>query len=360
MSDGNRRRPPSRPASKPPTRAANRPVNKRLRTEKPRPAAKPAKSRKAKSGTEAPLASRLGAYLQHHRTSASDALGRLAKTPGQTLPTCLVIAIALALPALLYLGLSNMQAQAQRWQAPAQLSLFLHKRASSAAVEGFQKELAANAQVASQEYVSPEQAMQDFQAASGFNDILTTLEENPLPPVIVVTPTELSVAELASLRSQLAANPVVENVLLDLEWVARLQQIMALVERVVSALGVLLAVGVVLIVGNVIRLAIANRKDEIVIAKLVGASDGFVRRPFLYTGLWYGLFGGILAVLMLLLAQLWLAGPIARLAALYGSQFQLAGLGAAGSTGLVLAAGVLGSLGAWLSVSRHLSAIKPT
>ena len=122
----------------------------------------------------------------------------------------------------------------------------------------------------------------------------------------------------------------------------------------------LLAVGVILIVGNVIRLAISHRKDEIVIAKLVGASDGFVRRPFLYTGLWYGCSGGLMAVLLVVTAQLWLAGPIARLAASYGSQFQFSGLGISGSLALVLAAAVLGSLGAWLSVSRHLAAIKPS
>lgn len=320
----------------------------------------PKQSKRALVGDQQPLSSQLLAYYKHHQSSAIEALLRLVRVPGQTLPTCLVIAIALALPAMLYLGLANMERQAAKWQAPVQLSVFLHKRANDQAIEGLGQKLDAHGAVLSWQLITPEQALADFQAASGFSDVLASLDENPLPSVIVVTPKELSVAELARLRSELNQDTLVENVLLDLEWVARLQQLVALIERVVTALASLLAVGVVLIVGNVIRLAITNRKDEIVISKLVGASDGFVRRPFLYTGLWYGLLGGLLALIMLQVAQLWLAEPIAALAVLYGSQFELAGLGIGGSLGLVLAAGVLGSLGAWLSVTRHLSAIKPS
>ncbi len=334
-----------------------RPTNKRANK---RAKFKAATGKHGPIGEQLPLKDRLLAYFKHHQSSALEALTRILRTPGQSLPTCMVIAIALALPALLYLGLANMERQAEKWQAPAQISVFLHKRASTAATDKLGQQLTGDARIESWYLVTPEQALQDFQTASGFGDVLADLDENPLPPVIVITPQELSLSELAAMRSQLAEEPLVESVLLDLEWVARLQQIMALIERVVSALGLLLAVGVVLIVGNVIRLAISNRKDEIVIAKLVGASDGFVRRPFLYTGLWYGLFGGLLAVLMLMLANAWLAGPIARLAALYSTSFRLAGLGVGGACGLVLAAGVLGSMGAWLSVSKHLSAIRPT
>ncbi|BFM04964.1 permease-like cell division protein FtsX [Halioxenophilus aromaticivorans] len=334
-------------------RPTNKRANKRAKPKAPAGKAGPI-------GEQLPASDRLLAYVKHHQASASEAFTRILRTPGQSLPTCLVIAIALALPALLYLGLANMERQAEQWRAPAQISVFLHKRASNRAIDQFNQQLDRNPQVDSWQLITPEQALLDFQAASGFGDVLADLDDNPLPPVVVITPGDLSVPELSSLRTQLAQDSVVESVLLDLEWVARLQQIMALIERVVSALGSLLALGVVLIVGNVIRLAISSRKDEIVIAKLVGASDGFVRRPFLYTGLWYGLLGGGLAVAMLLLANAWLAGPIARLAALYSTQFELAGLGFGGSLALVLAAGVLGSLGAWLSVSRHLSAIKPT
>lgn len=318
------------------------------------------KLRRGTVGDEQPLIARLGAYVQHHRSSAKEALLRLVVTPEQTLPTCLVIAIALALPALLYLGLVNMERQVERWQAPAQLSVFLHKRAQEPAISALTKQIDQYEQVLEWQLITPDQALQDFQSASGFGDVLASLDENPLPPVLVVTPAPLSVDQLAQLQSQLEQETVVDSVLLDLEWVSRLQQLVALIERVVTALGGLLAVGVILIVGNVIRLAISHRKDEIVIAKLVGASDGFVRRPFLYTGLWYGCSGGLMAVLLVVTAQLWLAGPIARLAVSYGSQFQFSGLGISGSLALVLAAAVLGSLGAWLSVSRHLAAIKPS
>ncbi|WP_317932153.1 permease-like cell division protein FtsX [Halioxenophilus sp. WMMB6] len=345
MAEGNRRR-----------------QGKPVRREAPRPAAKPEPrpAKKAVRRVEITVVERLAAYFRHHHTSAQEAFLRLVQSPGQSLPTCLVIAIALALPAMLYLGLINLESQANRWQAPAQLSVFLHKRASNTAITALREQLATRTDIESTRFITADQALKEFERVSGFSDVLNSLESNPLPAVLVITPANLSVEALAKMQTELSALTIVDSVQLDLEWVARLQQITALVGRIVGALALLLAVGVILIVGNVIRLAIANRKDEIVIAKLVGASNGFVRRPFLYTGLWYGCFGGILALLMLAAAQLWLAGPIARLAQLYNSEFELAGLGFAGSFNLVLAAAVLGSMGAVLSVSRHLAAIKPS
>ena len=144
-----------------------------------------------------------------------------------------------------------------------------------------------------------------------------------------------------------------------MEWLQRLNSLMALSRRLVVAIGCMLVVGVMLILGNTIRLAIEGRRDEIVIVKLVGGSNGFVRRPFLYTGLWYGVGGGVLAAL-LVSAALWsLEKPISDLAILYESAFQLSGLGVMGSLNLVILGGLLGLAGAWLAVSRHLARIQP-
>ena len=145
----------------------------------------------------------------------------------------------------------------------------------------------------------------------------------------------------------------------DMAWVSRLQQLMLLGQRLVLALAGLLAVGVLLAIGNTIRLAIENRRDEILVVKLVGGTNAFVRRPFLYTGLWYGMGGGLLALVLMALGLWWLSGPAAYLADLYQSDFRLQGLGWTRSLQLVLLSGLLGWLGAWLAVARHLSSIEP-
>jgi cell division transport system permease protein len=153
--------------------------------------------------------------------------------------------------------------------------------------------------------------------------------------------------------------PQIDQAVLDLEWVQRLYSMMALGKRLVIALAALLALGVLLVVGNTIRLAIESRRDEIVIVKLVGGTNAFVRRPFLYTGLWYGLGGGILAWLIIGFGLFWLSSPVAELAGLYRSQFELQGLGIGDSLMMWLCGGLLGLAGAWLAVSRHLGAIEP-
>jgi cell division transport system permease protein len=157
----------------------------------------------------------------------------------------------------------------------------------------------------------------------------------------------------------LQGNSDVAEAVLDMEWLQRLNSLMALSRRLVLAIGCMLVVGVMLILGNTIRLAIESRRDEIVIVKLVGGSNGFVRRPFLYTGLWYGVGGGVLAALLVSAALWFLEKPISDLAILYESAFQLSGLGVMGSLNLVILGGLLGLAGAWLAVSRHLARIQP-
>lgn len=313
------------------------------------------------SQSQVGTAIRFSAYLQHHQITAVESLVRLLKTPVQSLLTWLVVAIALALPTLLYVALGNIQGLGQGWQSSSQMSVFIHQRAHEEAIADLQDKLGLNPRISTVDYVSPTQALTEFQAHSGLGQVLDSLDENPLPAVLLVQPVAgaLKPVELEALQQEIAAEPIVEDVRIDMAWVQRLQQLMVLGQRLVMALALLLALGVLLVIGNTIRLAIENRRDEIVIVKLVGGTDAFVRRPFLYTGFWYGVGGGLLAIMLLVLGISWLAGPVARLAEMYQSDFRLQGLDSLSSLLLVLGAGVLGLLGAWVAVGRHLGQIEP-
>ncbi len=301
------------------------------------------------------------AWWAHHRTSAITSLVRLLKTPLQTLLTALVVAIALALPATLLMALNNLHQVGQAWDSSPKISVYLDARARDLAIQTLRGELEAMPEVARLLYISPEQAALDFQRMSGFGAALEALDENPLPPTMVITPVPgaREPMQLQRLAERLAENPLVDDVRLDMEWVRRLHELMILGKRALYALASLLALGVLIALGNTIRLVIENRRDEIVVTKLVGGTDGFVRRPFLYTGGWYGFMGGLLACALVAAGHWTLSGSVARLAATYQSNFELAGLGPMGNLGLLALSSLLGWLGAWLAVSRNLGQIQP-
>jgi cell division transport system permease protein len=301
------------------------------------------------------------AWQQHHRTSALDSFGRLAEAPLQTLMTALVVAIALALPTTLLLALGNVQSLGDRWDSGPKMTVFLKLGAQDAAITRLRDELQQMPEIQAMEYISSAQALQSFQAQSGFSEALAALETNPLPPTLVITPANIAVepVSLDAFRQRIAADPLVDEVSLDMEWVRRLNAIMELGKQLVLGLALLLGAGVLLVIGNTIRLEIESRRDEIVVVKLVGATDGFVRRPFLYTGFWYGVIGGLIACLLVSTGVASLAGPVRALAATYQDTFILRGLGLGGCAALVGSCIALGLLGAWLAVGRHLSAIEP-
>lgn len=305
------------------------------------------------------LADHWQAWRQHHRTSALDSFGRLAETPLQTLMTALVVAIALALPATLLLALGNVQRLGDRWDANPKMTVFLKIGAQEAAISSLRESLRKVPEIRELEYISPEQALQSFQSQAGFSEALAALDSNPLPPALVITPTAAEPASLQSLRQRIAADPLVDGVSLDMEWVRRLNAIMNLGKQLVLGLAALLGAGVLLVIGNTIRLEIESRREEIVVIKLVGGTDGFVRRPFLYTGFWYGVIGGLLACLLVSVGVALLGGPVRNLAATYQNNFVLQGLGLSGCVVLMACCVGLGLLGAWLAVGRHLSAIEP-
>lgn len=316
---------------------------------------------KGASRSRARWADILKGYLSHHRWVAEDSFRRLLKTPVPSLMTWLVIGIALALPTGLFVTLGNVETLGRSWDGAAKISLFMHHAIADADARELSKQIAGRPDVAGVDFVSRAQALAEFEQLSGFGNVLQDLDNNPLPAVILVRPTETDSSAKATeqLYTELAAMPQVERAVLDLEWVQRLYSMMALARKMTLALASLLSLGVLLVIGNTIRLAIEGRRDEIVIVKLVGGTNAFVRRPFLYTGLWYGLGGGLVAWLIILFSLYWLAEPVASLAGLYQSDFRLHGLGFFNTLLLWFGGALLGLTGAWLAVSRHLGAIEP-
>jgi cell division transport system permease protein len=313
------------------------------------------------STSKSGIGDKIYSWQQHHKLSALDSLERMLKSPTSSLMTWLVIGIALALPVGLGVALENAREVSVSWDSPAQISLFLRAEVSLEAAEQLRARLEGRDDVGSARLIARDKALDEFRQLSGFRDVLRHLDENPLPNLVVVTPgaEQLTAPAAAALQEALQAEPGVDRAVLDMEWVQRLNALMRLVQRAVWVLGAILALGVLLVIGNTIRLAIENRRDEILVVKLVGGSNAFVRRPFLYTGFWYGLGGALLAWAVVGAALWWLRGPMATLALLYQSEFSLQGLGLNGGLRLLALGGLLGLLGAWLAVARHLSAIEP-
>ncbi len=303
----------------------------------------------------------LHVYLQRHAQVALNSLGRLYRTPLASLMTAGVIGIALALPAGLYLLTGNLQRLSTQWDGGANLSVFLQHDVSIEQAQALERKLRTWPEIEQLELITPQQALAEFRELSGFGDALDVLDENPLPVVLALKPVASAsdAGSAARLLDRLQALPEVELAQLDLQWVKRFNAIVDIVQRSIWVMAVLLGLAVLLITGNTIRLEIQNRRDEIEITKLIGATGAFIRRPFLYGGLWYGISGAVLAAFLVELTFLQLREPVRQLAGLYQSGFSLQTLSFSENLSLLLAGAVLGLLGAWLAVSRHLAAIEP-
>lgn len=322
--------------------------------------AAPKKSDAPTPGDDGPsFSQQLHAWLENHRASLVDSLRRLGKQPIGSFFTCLVMAVALSLPMGLALLLDNVERLGVSWQRAAQISLFLQIDATDAQGQALREQIAAMDDVEEAEWISREQALAEFQQQSGLGEALKELPDNPLPGVIVVTPQQVDKVALEALRLRLAELPRVQQAQLDLLWVERLSAMLKLGERFVFGLTLLLVMALLLVIGNTIRLHIENRRTEIEVIKLVGGTDSYVRRPFLYMGTLYGLGAGLLAWLLLAYGLGWLNDAVVRLAGLYGSDFALAGVPIADGLSLLLGAVLLGYIGAWLAVARHLSELAP-
>lgn len=294
-----------------------------------------------------------------HLATARESLARILQSPSTALMTLAVIGIALLLPATLSVALDNVRTLAGDLDRASRINVYLEPVPARERLSALTESLSSRHDVAAVDYISPEQAAQSLAAESGLGDVLDSLPDNPLPATLVVQPATTDYASIRALGEHLQTLDGVASVQLDLQWLRRLDSFLQLIERAALALAVIVAVAVLFIVGNTIRLAVANRRAEIRVAKLVGATDAFVARPFLYTGLWYGLGGGVLAWLLLNAIMAVLQGPVQRLLTLYDSQQTLAWPG--GGMLLMLAGGgaALGWLGALISLRQHLREIEP-
>lgn len=300
-------------------------------------------------------------YFLRHAQVFFYTLGQLSRAPVAAFLTVAVIGITLALPAGLYVVIENVQRVASGWEDNGQISLFLKQDLSEPAIGKLTDRIRRLSAVSWVDYVSREAALAEFKKLSGFGEALGTLDRNPLPPVLVVHPATRHAhpEALQSLLNDLRRYNEVELAQLDLEWVRRLYAMLDLARQGVLILTAGLAVAVLLIIGNTIRLAVLNRRDEIEIIKLIGGTNAFIRRPFLYAGTIQGLLGGILAWLLVGLALLFLSGPVHHLASLYGSLFVVENMGFMATLALIGTGGLLGWLGSRLAVGRHLRAIEP-
>ncbi len=309
-----------------------------------------------------PFSEKVSAYFIEHLRVLFASLGRIVRTPLTSFMTILVLAVTLTLAGGFYLLVKNVQQLSGNLETSHQLSVFLKPEASDRQGRVLAKTIEKLAAVAAVTMIDKTQAMQEFKRYSGFGEALNALQRNPLPVVIQVMPTEDASNEPAidRLMARLQAYPRVDFVQLDMLWLKRLQSILQLLGRGVMVLNALLAIAVLFITGNTIRLELQNRHDEVLIAKLVGATHAFVQRPFIYTGFWLGLFAGLLAWMLICVILWFLSGPVETLAALYAGQFELLFLSFSETVTLWTLAALLGAFGAWGVLHYQLRQIRPT
>jgi cell division transport system permease protein len=300
-------------------------------------------------------------WLRLHLQTLVGSLGRLAGQPAATAMTMAVIGIALALPASLHLLVANLQGLSGHWDDSIELSLYLELDQPVTNAVAVAEEIGTWPEFSRVQLITADEALARFREGSGLGDAIDALERNPLPHLITMRPASGhdTPEAIEALAERLRKLPHADVVQADADWVRRLFAILEIARRLAVLAAILLAVGVLVIVGNTIRLDIQNRRDEIEVMKLIGGTDGFIRRPLLYGGLWYGLGGGLAALVVVQLGLFALSGPVARLSGLYGSGFLPKGLGFTGALALVLLGAFLGWLGAWISATRHLHRIEP-
>lgn len=306
--------------------------------------------------------SRLVSYLLHHLQMLIASLGYLSRQPFSSLMTTAVIAIALALPAGLYIALDNASRLSADWDGTTLISLFLKDNVSLEKAEKLASKLRKSKEIEKVRIIDRDLGLKQFQKLSGFGDAIKFLDENPLPHVITVQPVtgQQGPDKVVLLVTKLQNENLVELAQLDMQWVKRLYTLLDVARRGVWIIGSLLALAVLIIIGNTIRLDIQNRRESIEVSKLIGASDAFIRRPFLYTGVWYGISGGLLAWLLISVSLGIMQEPVQKLASLYHSSYELIGLSGGDMAQLIGISCLLGLGGSWLAVGRHLSEIEPS
>lgn len=302
----------------------------------------------------------LAAYARSHAQGFFSSLGRLVATPFSTITAVLVVAVALSLPTVFYVLVDNIREVSGRFVDTNQITLFLKPEITDLKAVKVAGRLLKIPEVVSTKLVTKDQALEEFKQYSGFSAAIEILEANPLPAVILVNPqSRLSPAQLEKLSREIESIPEADFAQFDLQWVRRLQAMVELAQRAVETIGVLLGIGVVFVVSNTIRLELRNHEDEIVVCKLLGATDAFIRRPFLYSGFWYGFGGGIVAAILVAFLLFYLEAPIQRLSLLYDSDYRLVYLGFGRFFALLVISSLLGIAGAWMVLLHQLRRMNP-
>ena len=299
-------------------------------------------------------------WFSRHVSTAGGSLGRLGRQPFASLMIVLVIAVTLAIPAALNLVVKNAQAVSSGWDNALDFSIYLRRDIREDEAAGLARLIGQRADVESVRLITAADALDEFKRLSGFGDALDQLSENPLPHTLVVRPSPANTSQsMILLQEELANLPESELVQVDTEWVQRFHAILDIVRQAIVIGATLLGVAIVVIIGNTIRLDIQNRRDEIEVTKLIGASNAFVRRPFLWSGFWYGLFGGALALGLVQYGLFLLEQPVARLAGLYQSGVSVLSLSLEESLTILGVGVLLGLVGSWFAAARHMRRIEP-
>lgn len=304
---------------------------------------------------------RLSAYLLHHLQSLVFSLGKIYQAPTTTIMTVAVIGITLSLPGGFYVFLKNIDAMSGDFRSTTQITLYLDLKTDEKIARALQREIEVMAQVRSTEFVSRHEALESFRQSSGFGKSIDTLSSNPLPHSILVEPvTTIDRFEVRNLLNSLQAISEVDIAKLDTEWLDRLYTILEIAQRSVMIITILFAFAVLLIIGNTIRLDIQSRYQEIIVTKLIGATNAFIRRPFLYGGIWYGLFGGISSWIIVEIGYLAISGPLNNLNLLYQAELVFVTFSLQDFFILLSFSTLLGLIGSWIAVARHLNQIEPS
>ncbi|MCB1560199.1 MAG: permease-like cell division protein FtsX [Xanthomonadales bacterium] len=316
---------------------------------------RPRQKDETKPATPRPgITERLASWRDLHLYSAFSSLGRLSQRPWASLLTVGVMAIALALPLGLLLTLGNVGRLAGDLESSRQLGLFLERKVDADAAAALAQQIEARDDVAAVSIRTPDEGLAEFREMTDFAGALLVLDGNPLPTVLNVEPAET--IDPQRLAVELEQLPETDFIQYDAAWRERLLAWLDFGRRFAQVIALLLGLGALLVVGNTVRLDIHSRADEISIVQLLGATNGFVRRPFLYLGLWYGLAAGVLALLLVEVCIWAISGPLASLTESYGSQFRADSLGFGGSLAVLCCSALLGWLGAWLAAGHHLRA----
>jgi cell division transport system permease protein len=301
----------------------------------------------------------LRAYFSNHLHAFSFSCKQLLGKPVASLMTIAMLGVAFSLPACLWVILTNAKSVTQGWQHTTQMSLFLDKSLSRESERNTLKIVRAYQGVQFANFISPKQGLQTLEEQTGMTDVSALLDKNPLPAVIEVHPEDIQSVALKKLFESLKNIEGVSFAKIDMQWLERLDSMIKIAEHLSSALQLLFGLAVLLVVGNTIRLAVQNRHKEIEVLKLIGATNQFIRRPFLYFGLIYGFLGALAAWLVVNALVGWVSDATEHLAKLYHTDFHLQTLGVTYGFSLLGMGLLLGFLGARLAVSRQIKAFEP-